>query len=132
MDYGPLVREEIETGREIIEKFNAYRPVKAAFWLKSGDDSQRYLYIASDDFNERSPREGYADLAYVMDTVDDKEFSEFWIKLIGTDEPLAQEAIKISQKFPTAMGARFGRQMFGNVYAEDGYLYAMPVTNSAS
>src|SRR5690606_12304189 len=104
---------------------------RAAFWLKSGDDSLRYMYIASDDVNEGGTREGYAVLRSIMDTIEKKDFNRYRINLIPSNHPLAQEAIQMAQAFPEATDCRFGRQMFGNVYAEDGYLYAIPVTNSS-
>ena len=48
MDSSPLVIDEIYAGREFLERLNEYAPVKAAGWLKRGEDEERYLCVALD------------------------------------------------------------------------------------
>lgn len=60
MDFGPLLKEEIEAGAEFLRQFNQYAPIKVAFWLKApGDDVFRYLHVASDQIDETKIFVGY-------------------------------------------------------------------------
>ncbi len=62
MDYGPLVREEIEEGAKLAREFDHYAPLKAAFWLKASDDDHRYLYLTSDQIDDTGVYSAYGEV----------------------------------------------------------------------
>ena len=48
MDQEVLVEEQIDEGAQFLSEFAKKYSVKAAYWLMPTEDSQWYLYIASD------------------------------------------------------------------------------------
>ena len=66
MDQTSLVTEQIEAGLQLINKFNKYKKLQAAFWIKESDTGNWYLYLVSDQIDDSN-----FDLAY-------GKFSELW------------------------------------------------------
>lgn len=121
MDQNPLVNEEIEGGREVIAIFEQIKPLKVAFWLKSADDEFRYLYLASDEIEGMGRRVDYEQLIHLMNAKPLLQIDPFRIKLISSENLLAHAAIELQSKFNIA--TRVARRQFGDVYAEDAYIY---------
>ena len=59
MDQAPLVMDEIEAGREFLQRLHASWPVKAACWLQDGE---RYLYVALDGLTEAAVDAAYGEV----------------------------------------------------------------------
>lgn len=65
MDQNSLVKEEIDFGADFVRRFDQYRPVKVAFWLRKSEEPRPYLYIASDQIDRDDIRAAYADVRHV-------------------------------------------------------------------
>ncbi len=127
MDNGPLVKEEIDAGRELIRRLDHYRPVKAAFWLKASDNPYRYLYLASERSDAHPNDLSYDEVLRVVDEIQSPDIDPFRLKVVDTDHPLVRDAVKITEQFPASTGRRDGGRSFGNLFAEDLYLYPLPL-----
>ena len=127
MDNGPLVKEEIDAGRELVRRLNRYRPVKAAFWLKASDKPYRYLYLASERSDAHPNDLTYREVSQVEDELQSPDLDQFRIKVVAADHPLVRDAVKIIEQFPAALGRRDGGRSFGNLFAEDLYIYPLPL-----
>ena len=106
MDQGPLVMETIETGAQFLEEFDKKIPVRAAFWIRVSEDDIGYLYVTSDQFNGKSVGAAYAEVLRIAREMQDPNFDPFRVKLIKPDDPLAQAAIEILQRFPAKVPTR--------------------------
>lgn len=49
-----LVAEQIDAGAELVRDFNEYAPVSVAFWVVPADSDDVFLYVASDDIDDRN------------------------------------------------------------------------------
>jgi hypothetical protein len=123
MDPGPLVREEIEAGAELVREFDKYAPVQAAFWLKASDDPYRYLTLASEQFDDASLAMAYGEVSRLTEQMASPYLDPFRVKLIGKESPLAGAAMAIHQRFPGRMATRLAGQSFGGLSVDDVYLY---------
>ena len=72
MDNGPLAKEEIDAGRELLRRLNNYRPVKAAFWLKASESPYRYLYFACDRTDTHKEDLTYREVTPLLKTAREK------------------------------------------------------------
>ena len=127
MDNGPLVKEEIDGGRELLRRLNNYRTVKAAFWLKASESPYRYLYFACDRTDTHKEDLSYQELLPVFDELNDPELDPFRLKVVSADHPLVRDAVKKAEQFPLSLGRRSGGSRFGDLFAEDLYIYPLPV-----
>jgi len=123
VDNGPLVREEIEAGEELARAFHLYQPLKAAFWLRAGDEEQRYLYLASDGIDDTNFDIAYGEILRLVRKIDSPDLDPFRVRVIGGDNALAIDAAEINTRYPDRVPRRSGSQMFGGLYVEDLYIY---------
>jgi hypothetical protein len=127
MDQGPLVIEEIDAGAELIRRFDKYKPVKAAFWLKASDEDQRYLYITSDGIDDTNFDVAYGEVLRLVDEMRTPYLDPFRVKLIGGNDPLAQAALDIHKRFPGRVATRFRGKTFGGLSVDEVYIYPSPL-----
>ncbi len=132
MDYGPLVREEIEEGERLAREFDRYVPLKAAFWLKASDDDHRYLYLTSDRIDEAGVYPAYGEVARLTIQYPPEYLDPMRVKVISGKDPLAQAAVEHNNRFPQLRPLRLNWQMFGGTFIEDGYIYPPLVHATAS
>ena len=125
MNQIPLLMEEITIGAELARQFHEFTPVQAAFLLQVAEDEYRYLYLATEAINDG----GKLGLAYEEVIRLARELDSFYlesnhVKVIGTDNPMAQAAIAMNDRYGNhKLGIRIGSQMLGDVYAANGFLY---------
>jgi hypothetical protein len=131
MDQGQLVIEEIEAGAELVRHLGKYVAVNVAFWLKDSEEGQWYLYIASDQIDDKSIVAAYGEVLRVASDIASIYLDPFRVKLIPTSDPLAQAALDIHRRYPGKMATRFGGTNFGGTSIEGAYLYPTSVTAQA-
>jgi len=127
MDQGPLVKEQIDAGARFLAEFQKYVPVQAAFWLKESDEGIWSLYVASDQITDDNFDLGYGEVVRITAALKDPWFDPFQVKLIGTDDPLAEAARDLLRRFPGRVPHRFPGQTFGGVAVDEVYLYPSPL-----
>lgn len=127
MAQASLVREEIDAGAEFVRAFDAYAPVRAAFWMKLSDESMRYLYIASDQINDANTAKAYGEVVRLLQLLDSMYLDDYPVKLINSGHPFAQSAIRVQELLPRRSGNRFRELLVGDAIAEDVYIYPNPL-----
>jgi hypothetical protein len=115
--------EEIDAGAELVREFDKYAPVKAAFWLKAGDEDYRYLYIASEQIDGANIDVAYGEVLRLADKIASPFLDPFRVKLLNASDPLAKAAAEVNERFAGRMATRFGGRSFGGVSVDDVYIY---------
>ena len=92
-----------------------------------GEDDLGYLYVTSDQFIDTSVGAAYAEVLRIAREMHDPNFDPFRVKLIKPDDPLAQSAIEILQRFPAKVPTRLRGRYFGGIVPEEVYIYPRPV-----
>jgi hypothetical protein len=127
MDQGPLVSEQIDAGARFLGEFQKYAPVQAAFWLKDSEEGGWSLYVASDRISDENTDTGYGEVLRIAGRLEEPWFDPFQVKLIGTNDPLAQAVLDMHRRYPGKMPTRFHGKALGGVNVEEGYIYPRPV-----
>ena len=124
MDQEPLVIEETEAGKKFLDEFDKSVPVLAAFWLKEGEDSGWYLYVASDQITDRNIKVAYAEVGKVFKTIHDPNLDVLRVMLIGARHPFARAALEVYRRYPDSrVPIRLRVHQFGGQSVEGVYLY---------
>ncbi len=131
MDHGPLVEKEADAGAELVRELDKVYPVKAAFWLKASDEEQRHLYIASESIDGATIVAAYREVLRLAKTLKSDGLDPFRVKLIGAQNPLAEAAMEINNRFPGTMATRLGGTTFGGISVDDVYIYPPALTSTA-
>jgi hypothetical protein len=126
MDQEPLVSEQIDAGKTFLDAFEKQIPVSVAFWLKAGEDSGWYLYVASDRIIPGNVRAAYGEVLKVSRTIQDPNYDQFRVKLIASRDPLARAALDIYRRTPARKPMRIGNGHFGGMSVEGVYIYPPP------
>ena len=122
--------EETEAGAEFVRLFNETTPVTAAFWLKGGEEGLWHLYIASEQFNDRSLRPGYGEVLRLAGEITSLYFDPFQVKLVPTDHPFARAALD-AQRDLGKRAIRLRPVIFGGKVVDEVFIYP-PVENVGS
>ena len=60
MDQVALVEDQIADGRRFVERFAADgNTVQAAFWVKTAEEGDRFLYVVTDLYDNDGPAVAY-------------------------------------------------------------------------
>lgn len=133
MDYEPLVTEHIEAGARFLREFEKYAPVSVAFWLKASGRRNWHLYVASDEFTGENLYAGYDVVVRITG-----ELRDPWlgllprVKMIDPNDPRAQEALARQRPYPGRTLPRVYDTFFGDVMADEVYIYPSPIPAPAS
>jgi hypothetical protein len=128
MDQTTLVMPEIDAGAELVRRLDRSVPVRAAFWVKDSEEGQWYLYIASDQLEEKSLDVGYGEVLRLAHEMANPFLDPFQVKLISSRDPLAHAALEVLHRYPGPMATRFGGRNFGGLSVDGVYIYPSSVT----
>jgi hypothetical protein len=128
MDQGSLVMQQIDSRAKLVAEFDKVRPLKAAFWLKDGEERMWYLYRASDKIDDSNFDKADAEVIQILGPDRDLWLDSFQVKVIAADKPLARDVIAIGDAYPTRKLRRVQGRFLGGMSVEDGFIYPMPVT----
>jgi hypothetical protein len=126
VDQEPLVREEIDAARKVLDELRKRMPVAATFWLKA-DEGSWELYIATDRV-KKGLGPVYDVVNQAADEVDDPNFDPFRVKLIAPRHPLARAAQEVYQRRPSEIPVYIRGSFFGGIGADGVYLYPPPAS----
>jgi hypothetical protein len=126
MDQGPLVIDQIDVGTKFLSEFQKYAPIQAAFWLKDSEEGHWHLYVASNEITDDNFDVAYGEVIRIARVLRDPRFDPFQIKVISDDVPLAKAAMNLHQRYPGQVPIRVRDKKFGNLFAEEVYLYPSP------
>jgi hypothetical protein len=118
-----LVNEQIDAGAEFIRTFNEYAPVSVAFWIGLPESENLFLYIASDDINDRNFDVAYGEVLRKLSGRRSHWLDPFQIKLVNSSEPIAQEAMRIRDRYPALLVTRYGGSSLGGESIDGACIY---------
>jgi hypothetical protein len=131
MAQGTLVDNQVDDGKRLMEQLASTGfDVAAAFWVRTGEDGEWILYIASKVFEEKGPAAAYRAVNDALRKLDEPSLSMSDIKVIGANNPITSDVHKIQKRYSGRMPVRFGGARFGGVEIEEAYIYS-PVPSSA-
>src|SRR5262245_52635134 len=120
MDQGPLVIQQIDAGARLVKEFEAYKAVRAAFWLETADDREWFLHLVSDQIDSNFDL-AYGEVLRITKKIPSPWLDPFQVKVLGSDAPLARDVIAIQQKPLGQLGGRFHGRQLGGVPVEEVY-----------
>lgn len=123
MDSNPLVIDEIYAGKEFIKRLNEYAPVKAAGWLKRGEDEERYLCVALDGPAGDDFRLGNKKVRLAMEEMKDHYIDPFRIRVIDTSDRFAKAVMELYRLYSGPMPTTFSSSELGGDPIVDAYIY---------
>ncbi len=127
MDQGPLVTEQIDAGARFVREFAKYTPVQTAFWLKSTDDNQWFLYVAGDQIGDLGVRSAYEEVIRIAAKMPDSWLDPFQIKVMGTNKPVPKAVLQIQKQYPGSLPTRYHGPPLGGLSIEEVYIYPPPL-----
>jgi len=125
MDQIPLVTEQIEAGRKVIERLTANGiPVTAAGWVKESDRWQWYLYLVTPLVGEDgATTPAYRRIIAILRAgPQPPEIDLFQIKAVGPSEPVGQ-AILDAQRHSGRHWGVYGGTSLGGMSVDAAYFY---------
>ena len=123
MDPSPLVMDEIDAGAEFLKRLNAYRPVKAACWLRKSEDEERYLYAALDGLTTENTDLAYSQVLHITQEMKDQYMDPFRVKLISPDHRIAKAILDIYRQYPGRIPTRYDGRAFAGKSVTEVYIY---------
>jgi hypothetical protein len=132
MDYEPLVAERIEAGATFLREFDEYARVSAAFWLKQSERRYWDLYVASPEITGENYEAALDELIRITRELHDPWLASVRVKLVNTDAPVAQAALVRQRPYPGRTLPRVYDTLFGDVMADEVYIYPSPLPAPAS
>ncbi|HEV3238493.1 MAG TPA: hypothetical protein VGZ25_16020, partial [Gemmataceae bacterium] len=88
MDQGTLVENQVDDGAKIVEKLRERGfDVVAAWWMKTSEEGQWFLYIASKDVDEKGITAAYRTVHNVMRDLGQLWVDRFEVKLVEPGNP---------------------------------------------
>ncbi len=128
MDQGPLVEMQIDDGAKIIEKLREEGfDVSAAWWMKTSEEGQWFLYIASKEVDDLGIAAAYRKVHSLIRSLGQLWVDRFEVKLVGPENPITQEVLAILSRYGGRVATRYGGKRLGNVSIEEAYFYPPPV-----
>ncbi len=119
----PLVTDEIEAGAEFLKHLHAYRPVKAACWLRGEENEERYLYVALEGLTEDNVDIAYGEVLRSTQGMQHHFMDPFRVKLIRTDNPVARAVLDIYRRYPGRIPPRSNGGVFAGKAVTEAYVY---------
>lgn len=124
MDQIPLVNEQIEAGRKLVERLTANGvPITAAGWVKESDLWQWYLYLVTPLVGEdRGRTPAYRRiLAVFPGGPEPSEIDPFQIKVVGPSEPVGRAILDAQRQGRPWSGS--GITSLGGLSVDAVYVY---------
>ena len=118
-----LVTERIDAGAEFVRDFNDYVPVSVAFWVVSAESDDVFLYVASDDIDDRNVDVAYGEVLRTLTGKRSQWLDPFQIKLLNSSDPIAQDAIRIRDRYPAPLVTRYGGSSLGGISIDGARIY---------
>lgn len=126
MDQGPLVDEQIEGGKRIVDRLAEHGfPITGACWLKEAEAGQWFLYIVTPLVgDDGATKDAYRQLNQVARGL----AQPIWvhpleIKVVEPNGPVGQAILELHKRYPGRSPIRYGGPRFGDINIEGAYVY---------
>lgn len=118
-----LVIEQIDAGGAFVDDFNDYVSVSVACWVQPAESDNLFLYIASDQIDDDNIRDRYGEVLRRLRGKASQWLDPFQVKLVNTSDRIAQDAIKIRDRYPAKLPTRYRGSSIGGLGIDDAYIY---------
>ena len=126
MDQGTLVEMQIDGGKALLESLrDTGFDVTVSGWTKSSEEGDWYLYIASQDVDTRGVGDAYRTVYTVIQANPEFEIDPFEVKLVGQQNPIANDLLAIRGAGVAKIATRSRRPKLGHMSVEETYVYAL-------
>src|SRR4051794_33297976 len=122
MDQGALVMPQIEAGVRLVNDFDKYAPVRAAFWLKARDEGVWYLYLASDRIDDSNFDVAYGEVLRLTGKNPTPWLDPFQVKVISADDRLVRDVLAVLARYPGKFPTRYQGRDLGGIPVEEAYI----------
>lgn len=123
MDQSPLVNEQIEATVELLREFSNYAPIESAFWLRTDPEDRCYLYIVSDQIDNKSSFQALEEVLRITRRLHDPHLESILVRFVRSDDKRAQAAAQLRQRYPNAKAIHYRNKYFAGRSADELYLY---------
>jgi hypothetical protein len=127
MDPKPLVNEQVDAGRRLMERLEASVPIKLAFWVMLSDEDEWSLFLASDNVESKGATQGYREVVRICNQLNTPYLEPFQVRLIRTDHPLAIAVREIQERYPDRLPTRYNGKSLGGMSVGGAYFYESPL-----
>src|SRR5208282_6531398 len=124
MDTQTLVDDKIHDGQRFItllvqKKFE----VVVACWVKTSEEDDWFLYVASGEVDKKGLAEAYREAYRVLEELDIPWIAASQLKLVRSNDPLVAD-VKETQHLPTAAFPTISHRLhLGNMSTQEVYIY---------
>lgn len=132
MDQNPLVTEQIDDGRAIIDQCVADGvDITAAFWLKPSEDGQWYLYIATETVEDKGIAAAFKAVLGAIRRLSHPPRLNLLgdLKVVGASNPVTVDVLGIQSRYAAPLATRYRGNRLGPISIDEAYLY--PVSRTA-
>jgi hypothetical protein len=124
VDQSALVADQVADGRRFVERFAADgNSVHAAFWVKTAEEGNWFLYVVTDLVDKSGPAATYRAVHTALNQLHEPSVPSSEIKVIGPQNPVATDVQAIMVHHPNRLAARLGRRVLGSMEIEQAYIY---------
>ncbi len=124
MDQSSLVDYRIEEGLRFVARFAADgNPVRAAFWMKIGEEAEWYLIIATEMFDSHGSTETYRAVQSTLKKLARIKISISEIKVVSVTNPVVKDVSAFTARFPNHTSTQFGSEP-AYIYPPDTYSFS--------
>jgi hypothetical protein len=130
MDPIAVVDDKIDDGKQLVERLmQEGLGITAAFWAKTSEDAQWYLYLILPGVEEEGVRKSYRRINAVRrDMPQPSRLGLSDVKVIGTKHPLARAVASLQRRYPGDRPIRSGEAPLDwGVSLEGAYVYPASV-----
>jgi hypothetical protein len=125
-----LVENRIDDGRQLIQSLtqNGF-PLAAVCWVKTGEEGDWSLYIASPVVDQKGTTAAYRDVYAVLTKISGTSISVSDVKLIGINNPITKDVLGIRERYPGMNPTVSRRRQLGSLAVDEVYVYPLGVSS---
>ena len=124
MDTDTLVEARIDDGLRLIDRLiHDHFDVAVACWVKTTEDADWFLYIASRKVDDDGLAAAYRDVYRVIQSMPDIVDLKSKIKLVGANNPIAHDVREIQERHGRRSSTRYPGPRLGALSIDEAYVY---------
>jgi len=126
MDTYTLVENRRDDGRKLINLLTQTGfPLTAVCWVKTSEEGDWYLYIASNSVDQKGLASAYREVYGVLKTISGTSISFSDVKLVGINNPITKDILEIRERYPGRLPTISRRRQLGSVAVDEVYVYPL-------
>jgi len=132
MDQCSLLEAQLQSGQQLVEQFMADgHSVQAAFWARTSDDENWFLYIVTELVDQLGSLETYRTVRSALEKLGPSWLALSEVKVISPAEPMSQDVISIIKQRNSPLPTRIGSRVLGRIGVDQAYLYPYALVQSS-